>query len=286
TVTFSDETASGWQQMLFPTPIGITANTTYITSYFSSSGIYSETPDFFTSGPVINGVLRALGNGDDGPNAVYKSGATSTPPSYPNQSFLGNNYWVDVVFVAADIAPPLVLSVTPVAGNSTVSINTTVTAVFNEPIDATTVNSSTFELRNASGVLVPATVTYNAGTQTATLTPTAALSYVSGYTATLKGGTTGSRIKDAAGNALATDYTWSFTTAFPPTLPPNSGPGGPILVVYSASNPFSRFPVEILRAEGLNEFAVSEISTLTAGALSAYDVVILGEMPEGAVLPS
>src|SRR4029079_18154934 len=50
-------------------------------------------------------------------------------------------------------------------------------------------------------------------------------------------------------------------------------------VVYSASNPFSRFPVEILRAEGLNEFAVAEVSTITtAGALSPYDVVILGEM--------
>ena len=59
---------------------------------------------------------------------------------------------------------------------------------------------------------------------------------------------------------------------------PNEGPGGPILVVSSSSNPFSRYPVEILRAEGLNEFSAMDISSVTAGVLNNYDVVILGEM--------
>src|SRR5258706_3807142 len=279
TVTFSGESASGWQQMLFTTPIGVTAGTTYIASYFSSTGAYSVTEDYFVSA-TVNGNLRALADGEDGNNGIFKSGATSTPPTYPNLTFHTSNYWVDIVFTTADVAPPIVSSVTPLAGSSGVSASTTVTAVFNEALDATTVSTTTFEFRNSSGVLVPSTVAYNAATKTATLTPTAALSFISGYTATLKGGASGTRIKDVAGNALPADYLWSFTTAFAPPLPPNNGPGGPILVISSSANAFSRFPAEMLRAEGFNEFATADISAINvAGDLTPYDVVILGEMP-------
>ncbi len=59
---------------------------------------------------------------------------------------------------------------------------------------------------------------------------------------------------------------------------PTEGPGGPILVVSSESNPFSRYPVEILRAEGLNAFTALDISAVSPALLDKYDVVILGEM--------
>jgi Protein of unknown function (DUF1566)/Bacterial Ig-like domain len=55
---------------------------------------------------------------------------------------------------------------------------------------------------------VTGTVDYS-GT-TATFTPSGNLAYSTTYTATIAGGTTG--VKDAAGNALASNYTWSFTT--------------------------------------------------------------------------
>jgi cysteine-rich repeat protein len=60
---------------------------------------------------------------------------------------------------------------------------------------------------------------------------------------------------------------------------PDQGPGGPILVIASAANPFGRYYAEILHTEGLNAFAVADISTVSAATLAAYDVVILGEMP-------
>ncbi len=47
----------------------------------------------------------------------------------------------------------------------------------------------------------------------------------------------------------------------------------------SAANPFSRYYAEILRNEGLNAFLVSDLSGVSSTVLSAYDVVILGEMP-------
>ena len=60
--------------------------------------------------------------------------------------------------------------------------------------------------------------------------------------------------------------------------PPNSGPGGPILVITDSSNPFTLYYAEILRAEGLNEFALADISTVTASTLASHDVAILGDL--------
>jgi hypothetical protein len=92
--TFINESASGWQQVNFTSPVAITANTTYIISYHSSSGYYSETVRGFSSS-VVNGPLTALANGTDGGNGVYKYGAS---PVFPTESFRSTNYWVDLVF--------------------------------------------------------------------------------------------------------------------------------------------------------------------------------------------
>lgn len=59
---------------------------------------------------------------------------------------------------------------------------------------------------------------------------------------------------------------------------PENGPGGPVLVISKSSNPFSRYPVELLRAEGINEFDAVDISAVNSSVLNAHDVVILGEM--------
>src|SRR5690606_16711006 len=37
TATFANETASGWQQVTFATPVAVTANTTYVASYYAPS---------------------------------------------------------------------------------------------------------------------------------------------------------------------------------------------------------------------------------------------------------
>jgi len=60
--------------------------------------------------------------------------------------------------------------------------------------------------------------------------------------------------------------------------PYNGGPGGPILVVTNAGNPFSEYYAEILLAEGLNCFALQDISAVAEATLTNYDLVILGEM--------
>ena len=86
-------------------------------------------------------------------------------------------------------------------------------------------------------------------------------------------------VKDSAGNPTTSDFSWTFTTAPPPPPPPTQGPGGPILVVTAASNPFTTYYAEILRSEGANLFATIDLSQVTSTVLADYDVVVLGETP-------
>jgi Ca2+-binding RTX toxin-like protein len=116
-----------------------------------------------------------------------------------------------------DTTPPTVTSALPADGATGVSTTTTVSAGFSEPMDQATISTTTVKLAAGSNPPVSATVTYNATIKTATLTPSSALGAGVLYTATVKGGAGG--VKDVAGNALATDFSWSFTTATTQTLP-------------------------------------------------------------------
>ena len=89
-------------------------------------------------------------------------------------------------------------------------------ATFSEAIAAASVTGTSFVLRDGGGSAVAASV--SASGSTATLQPNATLAPSTTYTATLVGGSSG--IKDLAGNALASNYSWSFTTVAPDTTPP------------------------------------------------------------------
>jgi hypothetical protein len=58
---------------------------------------------------------------------------------------------------------------------------------------------------------------------------------------------------------------------------PAQGPGGPVLVVTDSGDNFGEYYAEILRAEGLNEFAVDDESALSASNLADYQVVLLAQ---------
>jgi hypothetical protein len=214
TAQFINESASGWQQVSFATPVAVTANTVYVASYFAPNGHYAGDINFFANAGVDNAPVHLLQNGVSGGNGVYAYGSSS---SFPSQTYQASNYWVDVVFTPASSGPdttaPTVSSTTPAAGATGVATSTSVKATFSEAVDAATVTSSTFELRTAAGALVSATVTYDSAARTATLAPGTALAASSQYTATVKGGTSDPRVKDLAGNALAANVSWTFTTA-------------------------------------------------------------------------
>ena len=94
-VTFTDESASGWQEADFSSPIAVTAGTTYVASYFAPAGNYSYTSAGFASA-VTNGPLTAPASSSVTPgNGVYNY---SSSASFPDSSYNATNYWVDVVF--------------------------------------------------------------------------------------------------------------------------------------------------------------------------------------------
>ena len=174
TLTFSGESASGWQQALFASPVAVSANITYVVSYHTDAGFYAVDGAYFLSSGVTNGPLQALADGVDGPNGVFKYGASA----FPTDSFNATNYWVDVVFdtsIAPDTTPPVVTAHTPAAGATGVPVLTALTATFSEDLNVATINGSTFVLRDAADAVVSATVSYDGVTRTATLQPTGKL---------------------------------------------------------------------------------------------------------------
>ena len=268
TVTYANETSSGWQQALFSTPVAITANTTYVVSYHTTTGFYAATDQGLASS-VDNAPLHALSNAAAGGNGVYIPGASA----FPNQTYNSSNYWVDVVFstTSADTIPPVVTGATPAAGAMGVSTSSPVTINFSEALDSTTVSASTIDLRTATNTVVPTTIAYNSSNWTVTLTPKAALASGATYMVTVRSG-----VKDPVGNSFAGPVSWEFATA-PTTVSPTQGTGGPILIVTNTANTFTQYYPEILRAEGLTEFNVSDISQVSPTTLAAYDVVVLGQ---------
>ena len=75
TGTFTNETATGWQELDFSSPVAVTAGTTYVASYFSSTGYPAYTAQGLASA-VTNGPLTALAGG-----GVYAYGSSNTFPT-------------------------------------------------------------------------------------------------------------------------------------------------------------------------------------------------------------
>ena len=102
-----------------------------------------------------------------------------------------------------DTTPPTVSSTTPANNATDVAINTDITATFSEAMDSSTITTDTFTVSGSDNIA--GTVTYS-GT-TATFTKASDLNYDTTYIATIT-----TDAMDLGGNALETDYTWSFTT--------------------------------------------------------------------------
>ena len=156
------------------------------------------------SGPGTLAVLHfhAIGSGGESSDIDLNDGVISDITA----SMIPAVWSGDTVTLLGDTTAPTVESTSPVADATSVSVDTVVTATFSEAMDDATITTSSFTLDSMAGV-----VSYDAGTDTATFTPSADLAYNTTYTATLS-----TAITDAAGNPLASAYAWDFTTGSPP----------------------------------------------------------------------
>ena len=117
------------------------------------------------------------------------------------------------VTVTVDKTAPTVSSTSPANNTSGLVATANVTATFSEDVDPSTLTTAFTLSKQGSSTSVAANVTYDATKNKATLDPDSTLEASTTYTATIKGGSTG--VKDLAGNALAQDHSWTFTSATP-----------------------------------------------------------------------
>jgi hypothetical protein len=168
---------------------------------------------------------------------------TNTEDQYANDSF------------TVDTAAPAVSSTSPISGQLNVDLDAVVTATFSEAMDASSITTSSFTLK--IGVTpVSGSVSYNAGTYIATFTPDADLIDDTTYTASLT-----TAVEDVAGNSLAAEYSWSFSTgetSAPTVVSTSPASGEPDVVV--GSNVTATF------SKAMDE------STITAGSFTVAGV--------------
>ncbi|SEB56722.1 Ig-like domain-containing protein [Nocardioides exalbidus] len=192
TVTFTGETASGWQTATLPQALSVTAGTTYVVSYYAPQGHYAVTGGYFAN-PVTQGDLAAPAAG----NGRYLYGAGG---GYPSYSYGASNYFVDVVF-AREAATMSVTSRNPDAGD----VDEAVTVKPSLTLSAPLATGWTMSLAR-SGSAVPGAAALSTDGKTITFTPSAALAAGSTFTVTVTG------LTSTEGATLPTQ-TWSFTTA-------------------------------------------------------------------------
>ncbi|WP_344059087.1 DUF4082 domain-containing protein [Microbacterium pumilum] len=192
TVTFTGESASGWQRAVLSVPVDVVPGQTYVVSYFAPSGGYSVSPSYFTA-PKVSG--KIVGIADTNGRFFYGAGG-----GFPTTSWSGSAYFVDaeVMFGATGPTPPpaaALVSVTPAA--SATNVDPTTAA-----ISATLTNATTATLAvTSAGVAVPGTSSLNTATGVVTFAPSAAYDWGKTYAVTL-----------TANGAAISGGTWSFST--------------------------------------------------------------------------
>jgi hypothetical protein len=141
---------------------------------------------------------------------VYTATVTTGAKDLGGNALAANYVFSFTTVDAPDVALPMVNSTLPLTSATGVASNNTVSVTFSEPMTPSTINSNTFTVLNGT-TPVAGTVIYSGNT--ATFTPAADLAANTTYTATV---TTGA--KDLAGNALAANLVWTFTTGAAPTV--------------------------------------------------------------------
>ena len=199
TVTFTGETASGWQTATFTSAVAVTAGQTYVASYTAPNGHYSAASLYWSYRGRSAGPLTVSGGFGATPAGVY----AWAPGSFPTEDFQQSNYFVDAVFSTSDTSPLIATNQAPVAGSTSVPTGTPISAVLSRPVVASSV---AFTVKTASGTTVSGTVSYDSATRTATFTPAVPLAAETTYTVTLAA-------TDSSGISLSSGGTWTFTTA-------------------------------------------------------------------------
>jgi hypothetical protein len=207
---------------------------------------------------------------------IYTGKITIGAKDLAGNALAVNNTFSFTTADAPDLTLPMVNSTDPLTNTTGIFSNKVVALTFSEAMTASTINGTTFSLKQGT-TSVSGTVSYS-GT-TATFTPSNMLAASTTYTATI---TTGA--KDLAGNALAANIVWTFTTAASPTVasadPANVAIGVSIYKVLTAT-----FSVPMNQSTiNANTFTVKQGTTSVTGVVS-YSGSTASFTPSNNLLP-
>ena len=157
-------------------------------------------------------------------NTTYVATITTGAQDLLGIGIADNYVWTFTTAATSDTTKPTVISTIPGNESTGVAFNTAVTATFSEAMDPTTITATTFTVTGPGTTPVAGTVTYAAVGDTATFTPSVNL-----VPGTVFTGTINTAASDLAGNKLAVNYVWTFTTgAAPDTTPPTITQTNPV----------------------------------------------------------
>src|SRR5207253_3203126 len=141
--------------------------------------------------------------GNLAPLTTYTATISTGAKDLAGNALADDFVWSFTTGVARNSAAATVSATVPANSASGVGLSAQIATTFSEAMDASTINTTTFTLKQGT-TPVAGTVSYSG--ITATFTPAGNLAPLTTYTATISGA------RDLAGNALAADYVWSFTT--------------------------------------------------------------------------
>jgi hypothetical protein len=132
----------------------------------------------------------------------YTATITTSAEDAAGNHLAVSKVWTFTTGAALDLTAPTVILVYPADHAIEVARNTVVTATFSEPMDETTIGTTSFTVAGVTG-----SVLYDAISKVATFTPASNLAASTLYSATIT-----TAVRDLAGNALAVNKVWTFTT--------------------------------------------------------------------------
>jgi hypothetical protein len=196
---------------------------TAVTATFSEpvrgSSVGGNTFRLSEGGNLVDGTVSLAGNtatftpsGPLEPSTLYTARVTTGVEDPAGNNLTEDFVWTFTTAAAPDVTPPSVTNEVPASGATSVSHETVVQATFSEPVEPGSVSTATFQLSSAGGEVLG---NVSLSGPTATFTPSAPLAANTLYTVRV---TTG--VEDLAGNNLASDHVWTFTTADPPDETP------------------------------------------------------------------
>ncbi|MEX2131623.1 MAG: Ig-like domain-containing protein [Pseudohongiellaceae bacterium] len=171
-----------------------------------------------TVGYAVNGnVATFTPNANLPGNTVCLATVTTGVRDLANIAMAANHSWNFTTGPVPDVTPPTVSATVPTRNATVVRLNSLITASFSEPMNPLTITTASFSIDCPVGVPVEGIVGYAVDGNVALFSPSANLPVSVTCRATIT-----NEVKDAAGNAMVSPYTWDFQTGVTPdTTAPN-----------------------------------------------------------------